>query len=113
MDCLLFCPSCGINQESAIAIGRLAKDRNLEVAKLRKKNRELAKALNRQNAKDSQCGSCKKAKQEVEFDDDTDKDLSLMEESVLSLDSYKSEADQTKAEEIGDGACPTVDNKSN
>lgn len=106
IDCVLFCPSCGINQESAIAIEKLAMDRNLEVAKLREKNRELAKALNKHNTGDSQCGTCKKAKQEKEFDDDADKDLSLMGDSILSADSYRSETDLIK-EQADDGAGAT------
>lgn len=81
-------------------------DRNLEVAKLREKNRELAKALNKHNTGDSQCGTCKKAKQEKEFDDDADKDLSLMGDSILSADSYRSETDLIK-EQADDGAGAT------
>lgn len=73
----------------------------------RKKNCELAKALNKYKSKG---GSCNKAKQEVEFDDDTDKDLSLMDESVLSQYSYRSEVDQNKDEQIDVIESPTGDN---
>jgi hypothetical protein len=68
-----------------------------ENAQLRDKNKELAKNAHKRKAEDDVTAGSSKTLEQETFEDDTDKDLSLLDESLLSQDSCKSERDENSS----------------